>query len=255
VDLAHHKNRVRRKNSDFFLQGEESLAAFLLRPLGAMKHKALSTVIGQTVGAATGAAFGASAGSTVDYTLESALEKAFDADDESSKAQPRPTAALFPRGDILFVITDRRYLIFCLKQGFVRNPYSFKAAFPLSAITDIQLTLGLVTNKVRLTFSDSTFVLRDLPFGQGKHKKLIKAFTRVRGEAFPPQPLPVQQVAEEQGNQAISPKSSASAVNIRTEPPPLPSPLRSIAYAIARVLVPAGGAFAAILLLVLILVH
>ncbi len=255
MDLAHHKNRVRRKNSDSFLQGEEILAAFLLFPPGAGKRRLFSAAIGQTVGAATGAAFGASTGSTVDYTLENALEGVFDTADKRSKAQPQATAALFPGGNILFVITDRRYLIFYPKPGPVRNPYSFMAAFPLSAITHIQLTLGLLTNKVRLTFADGTFALRELPFGQGKHRNLVKAFTRVRGQAFPPQSLPAHQVVEEQGEQAISPKSSVPAVNVRPEPPPLPSLLRSIAYAIARVLVPVGVTFVVILLLVLILVH
>jgi len=198
MDLAHHKNRVCRKNSDSFLQGEEILAAFLLRPLGAVKRKALSTMVGQTAGAATGAAFGASTGSTVSYTLENILEKAAEADEGKSKVEPPATAKLFPGRDILFVITDRRYLIFYLKPGLARIPYSFKAALPLSAITNMQMTSGLVANKVRITFADGTFVLRDLPFGQGKHRNLIKAFIRARGQAFPPQRLPAQQALEEQ---------------------------------------------------------
>jgi hypothetical protein len=197
MDLAHHKNRVRRKNSDSFFQGEEILAAFLLRPLGAVKRKALSTMVGQTAGAATGAAFGASTGSTVNYTLEKVLEKAADADDGGREVEPRATAKLFPSRDILFVITDRRYLIFYLKPGLARIPYYFKAAFPLSAITNMQLTSGLVASKVRITFADGTIVLRDLPFGQGKHRNLIKAFIRERRQTCPPQRLPAQQALEE----------------------------------------------------------
>jgi hypothetical protein len=255
MDLAHHKNRVRRKNSSSFLEGEEILAAFLLPPSGAAMHRTLSTAIGQIAGAATGAAAGASAGSVVDHSLETTLEEDFDAAEKKSEAQPHADVTLLPEGT-LFVITDRRYLIFRIEPSYVRIRYSFVAALPLSAIIDMQLTLGVFANKVRLAFADGTSVLRDLPYGQGKHRNLIKAFARVREQAFPSHTPLAQQVADEQGGQETSPKSPTPPVSVRPEPPPLPSPLRSIPYAIGRALVPVGaGVVTLILLLLLILLH
>jgi hypothetical protein len=252
MDLAHHKNRIRRKSSDSLLQGEEVLAAFILLPLGAMRRKLFTSAIGQIAGAATGAAFGPGAGIGTDQGLETSLEDGFRAAEGRRKAQSRTTATKVPNAPILFVITDHRFLVFGRKPGSRRTRYVVISDLPLSAIAGMQMTLGLAANKILLTFADGSSILRDLPFGQGKHKNLIRAFTRTRVDTLPIQAHPVQQVIREQGDQATSPTAPPPAVNIIRPGPPLPSRLASVVCITGRGLLYLSlGTVIAILLLLI----
>jgi hypothetical protein len=253
MDLARHKSRIHRKNGDSLLQGEEVLAAFILLPLGEMRRKLFTSAIGQIAGGVTGAAFGPGAGIGADQGLESGLEGGFQAVEGRRKVQSYATASKFPGGRILFVITDRRFLVFGCKPGSWRVRYTVISAFPLSAIIDMQMTLGLAANKIRLTFADGASVLRDLPFGQGKHRNLIRAFTRAQVNASPAQAPPARQVIRERGNQTTSPSVLLSAVKIVHSAPPLPSRVSSIVYPISRGLL--FLSIGAIMVILLLLIH